>query len=232
LEATGWSGVTGLQGGTSPGETEAPRQAARQRGASLVSRRRSEILEAALDVFSEKGFHAAKIEDIAARLGIGHGTFYRYFRNKLDIFNGVVEEIISIAMQAMQGVDPEGPNTLEEYREQLEEIGERLFGLFRRNPRISRILFYEAFGIDDPDIQKRIRDIFDFFGRYTERYFLNGVRKGYLRGDLHTRETALAVNAALFEACRRVVSSGDPEKSLKVWKETIITLMLEGMRAR
>lgn len=215
-----------------PEEDVCGKSEARKRKVALAERRRSEILEAALDVFSEKGYHAAKIEDIAARLGMGHGTFYRYFRNKLDVFNGVVEESVARAAEAIRGVDPEGPNTLEEYREQLEEIGDRLFGLFKSTPRISRILFYEAFGIDDPDIQRRIREVFEFFGRYTERYFINGVRKGYLRSDLNTLETALAVNAALFEACRRVVSSEDPERALEVWKKTIITLMLDGMRAR
>jgi AcrR family transcriptional regulator len=199
---------------------------------SLAERRRSEIIEAALEVFSEKGYHAAKIEDIAARLNIGHGTFYRYFKNKLDIFNHVVEDVISRATEFVSDIDPREPDTLEEYRRQLETIGDRLFELFKRHPQISRVLFYEAFGIDDEYMQKRIREIFDLFGRFTAMYLENGVRKGYLRRDLHIKETALAVNAALFEACRRVVSSPDPDQAVKVWKKVIITLMLEGMGAK
>lgn len=199
---------------------------------TLAERRRSEIIEAALEVFSEKGYHAAKIEDIAAKLNIGHGTFYRYFKNKLDIFNHVVEDIISRATEFVSDIDPREPNTLEEYRRQLETIGDRLFELFKRYPQISRVLFYEAFGIDDEYMQRRIREIFDLFGRFTAMYLENGVRKGYLRRDLHVEETALAVNAALFEACRRVVSSPDPDRAVEVWKQTIITLMLEGMKAR
>ncbi|MBC7253297.1 MAG: TetR/AcrR family transcriptional regulator [Actinobacteria bacterium] len=198
---------------------------------SLAERRRSEIIEAALEVFSEKGYHAAKIEDIAARLNIGHGTFYRYFKNKLDIFNHVVEDIISRATELVSDIDPREPDTLEEYRRQLETIGDRLFELFKRHPQISRVLFYEAFGIDDEYMQRRIREIFDLFGKFTAMYLENGVRKGYLRRDLHIKETALAVNAALFEACRRVVSSPDPDRAVKVWKKVIITLMLEGMKA-
>ncbi len=199
---------------------------------TLVDRRRSEIIEAALEIFAEKGYHAAKIEDIAARLKIGHGTFYRYFKNKLDIFNHVVEDIIARATEFVSDIDPREPDTLEEYREQLELIGDRLFSLFKSYPQISRVLFYEAFGIDDAYMQKRIREIFDLFGDFTAMYLENGVRKGYLRGDLHIRETALAVNAALFEACRRVVSSPDPERAVVIWKETVINLMLEGIKAR
>jgi AcrR family transcriptional regulator len=199
---------------------------------SLATRRRTEILEAALKVFSEKGYHAAKIEDIAAELNIGHGTFYRYFENKLDIFNHVVEEIASMIAELVNGIDPHEAETLEDYRQQLEMIGNRLFGLFRSNPSISRVLFYEAFGIEDVGLRARIQEIFDLMGRYIELYLENGIARGYIQQDLHVRETALAMGAALFEACRRVVSSSDPEAELPVWKETIINLILQGVSKR
>ncbi len=199
---------------------------------SLAERRRTEILEAALKVFSEKGYHAAKIEDIAAELNIGHGTFYRYFASKLDIFNHVVEGIVSMITEVVTDVNPHEAESLEEYRKQLEMIGDRLFGLFRSNPSISRVLFYEAFGIEDAGLRSRIQEIFDLMGRYIELYLENGIARGYMREDLHVRETALAMGAALFEACRRVVSSSDPEAELPVWKEAVIALILQGVTKR
>ncbi len=196
---------------------------------TLATRRRTEILEAALKVFSEKGYHAAKIEDIAAELNMGHGTFYRYFKNKLDIFNHVVEDIVRMITELVADVNPHEAETLEDYREQLEMIGDRLFGLFKSNPSISRVIFYEAFGIEDKGLRERIQEIFDLIGRYIELYLQNGIDKGYMREDMHVGETALAIGGALFEACRRVVSSPDPERDLRVWKETIITLILRGV---
>jgi AcrR family transcriptional regulator len=196
---------------------------------SLATRRRTEIIDAALKVFAEKGYHAAKIEDIAAELKIGHGTFYRYFVNKLDIFNHVVEEIVTMITALVTDINPHEAENLEEYRQQLEMIGDGLFGLFRSNPAISRVLFYEAFGIEDVGLRARIQEIFDLIGRYIELYLENGIARGYIKEDLHVRETALAMGAALFEACRRVVSSSDPEAELPVWKETIITLILGGI---
>lgn len=199
---------------------------------SLATRRRAEILEAALKVFSEKGYHAAKIEDIAAELGIGHGTFYRYFRNKLDIFNHVVEEVVVMITELVADINPHDAETLEDYRGQLEMIGDRLFGLFQSNPSITRVIFYEAFGIEDRELRERIQEVFDLIGRYIELYLENGISRGYMREDLHVKETALAIGGALFEACRRVVSSPDPERDLPVWKETIITLILRGVPKR
>ena len=45
-----------------------------------LEQKRKDILAASVQVFAEKGFHAAGIADIAQKLGIGHGTFYRYFK--------------------------------------------------------------------------------------------------------------------------------------------------------
>ena len=49
-------------------------------------KKQAAILAAALGVFSEKGFAAAKIIDIAAAAKVGKGTIYEYFRSKDDLF--------------------------------------------------------------------------------------------------------------------------------------------------
>lgn len=55
--------------------------------------RPAELLEAALDVFFEKGFAAARLEDIAARAGVSKGTIYLYFQSKEDVFEALVRSI-------------------------------------------------------------------------------------------------------------------------------------------
>ncbi|MGH8503761.1 MAG: TetR/AcrR family transcriptional regulator [Gammaproteobacteria bacterium] len=52
-----------------------------------------EILGAALGVFMEKGFAAARIEDVAARAGIGKGTVYLYFKSKDALFKALVRTV-------------------------------------------------------------------------------------------------------------------------------------------
>jgi AcrR family transcriptional regulator len=197
----------------------------------LISARRTEIIKAALKIVSEKGYHAAKIEDIANELKIGHGTFYRYFKSKLDVFNHIVEYIVQVVAGLVREIDPKGANSLEDYRAQLDMIGDYLFGVFKDNPEFAKVLFFEAYSIDDGAVKARIKQIFDLFGGYTAMYLRNGIDKGYLRADIHVPEMALAINGALFEACRRVVSVEDPDQALGVWKETIIGLMLDGMKA-
>jgi AcrR family transcriptional regulator len=56
--------------------------------------RPGEILDAALKVFAEKGFAAARMEDIAARAGVTKGTIYLYFHGKEEVFKTLVREYI------------------------------------------------------------------------------------------------------------------------------------------
>src|SRR5512141_2673872 len=43
------------------------------------------ILDAAVAVFAEKGFHVARVADIAAKASVADGTVYLYFKNKEEI---------------------------------------------------------------------------------------------------------------------------------------------------
>jgi AcrR family transcriptional regulator len=57
--------------------------------------RPSELLEAALEIFVERGFAAARLEDVAARAGVSKGTLYLYYANKEELFKAVVRTSIS-----------------------------------------------------------------------------------------------------------------------------------------
>lgn len=73
--------------------------------------RPAEIVQAALAVFAEKGFAAAKLEDIARRAGVSKGAIYLYFETKEDIFRAVVGQAIApnvVAVKAMAAAHP-GP---------------------------------------------------------------------------------------------------------------------------
>jgi TetR/AcrR family fatty acid metabolism transcriptional regulator len=48
--------------------------------------RRESIIQAAIEVFSKKGFQAAGISEIAQKAGVADGTIYQYFKNKEDLF--------------------------------------------------------------------------------------------------------------------------------------------------
>lgn len=59
--------------------------------------RPGELLNAALDLFVEKGFAATRAEEVAARAGVSKGTLFLYFQSKEELLKAVVRENISAA---------------------------------------------------------------------------------------------------------------------------------------
>lgn len=57
--------------------------------------RPGELLDAALDLFVEKGFAATRSEEVAARAGVSKGTLFLYFPTKEELFKAVVRENLS-----------------------------------------------------------------------------------------------------------------------------------------
>ena len=81
----------------SPSETSAPPKWRRRKDA-----RPGEIVAAAYEVFAEKGFAAARLDDIAMRAGVSKGALYLYFETKQDIFEAVVKDAIAPNIGAIE----------------------------------------------------------------------------------------------------------------------------------
>ncbi len=56
------------------------------------ARTRKRLLDSAMAVFGEKGYHATRVDDIVAHAKTSHGTFYLYFANKEDLLRALVAE--------------------------------------------------------------------------------------------------------------------------------------------
>ncbi len=193
-----------------------------------AARRREEIIQTAYRLFSERGYHATNISHIARALGLGHGTVYRYFKNKQDIFQQVVNRAIRKLSQVVLSEDPRAANTLEEYRAQSERIGNKLMDVFVEDEYLSKLLFYEALGVD-PTVNGIMEAALESLTSLTEMYLGNGVAKGFLAQDLNTRDTAAAINFMILGALRDVSKAKDKEQAKADKMEAILRLMLRGM---
>lgn len=192
---------------------------------------RREIITTAFDCFAEKGYHATGIADIAARLGIGHGTFYRHFANKRDIVDHVITDLIDRISAAL--ADENAPNavdTLEDYRAQTARIGEALGRILLEDPRIPRMLLLEAAGIDSA-MATRILGFYDLAADLTAAYLEHGVRIGYLRSDLDVPGTARAINGMILGSALAGVTDPAPEQQRRL-SEAMRRVMYDGIAAR
>lgn len=98
--------------------------------------KRSEIVQAALDLIAEQGFHGAPMAMIAERAGVGAGTIYRYFENKDLLITELyreVEERLSAALM-------DGYQADKTFRERFLSLGTALLRYFIKTPRDFRYL--------------------------------------------------------------------------------------------
>ncbi|MGK8490953.1 TetR/AcrR family transcriptional regulator [Nocardia asiatica] len=190
---------------------------------------RQEIIDTAFVCFAEKGYHATGIADIAGHLGIGHGTFYRYFSNKRDIIDHVIDDLAARIIAALGTENaPDAATTLDEYRAQIDRIGVALTEILLADRRVAQLLLFHATGIDD-ELTQRLYGLLDTADALTAGYLDHGVELGYLRADLDTRNTARAVTGMLIAGIVHSLREPD-EAAIAGLNQAIRRLLVDGVR--
>ncbi|MCB9620847.1 MAG: TetR/AcrR family transcriptional regulator [Sandaracinus sp.] len=141
--------------------------------------RRRQLLEAARDVFAEKGYVAATVDDVVARCGVARGTFYLYFDDKLDVFGALVSDFFARVAGSIRsielGADAAPP------REQLRANLARVVTLAMDEPGMVKIAFGTAFGVD-PALDERLARFYAALSTFMDETLQTGQRLGLVRG--------------------------------------------------
>ncbi len=110
--------------------------------------RPAEIVSAALDVFSEKGFAAARLDEIARRAGISKGALYLYFETKDELFRAVVRDMASPNVEAMRAMAEAAGGRFAEFAPRfLARIAEIASGT--RLPAVAKLVIGESRNFPD-----------------------------------------------------------------------------------
>ena len=145
---------------------------------------RDSILEAATRVFIENGFSNASLEQIAVKAGVTRGAIYWHFKNKMDIFQALHDQLYT-PFSEMIVKDLEEDNNMP--LKQLEELCIKLFIDLERIPQRKRILTIFFLKCDySGQMQKllecqnmRKKDSMNLFAKYFER----AKEKGHIAKD-------------------------------------------------
>jgi len=71
------------------------------------NQRKQQIMETALRLFARQGYHSTSVADIIQEMGVARGTFYRYFNDKHDLFNQLLETNFRYVNRALPAM-PDG----------------------------------------------------------------------------------------------------------------------------
>jgi len=130
------------------------------------------ILEVSLELFAKKGFDGVSVREIAKKVGVRESALYKHYKNKEDILDKIIEEMISSIRNGYELRHV--PETLTEevaegYRniseEQLCEMSWSIFKMFTEEPKLSnfrRLLMREQFHNKT-------------FAKYYDKFFIEGV---------------------------------------------------------
>jgi len=164
----------------------------------LAVKKRGNILQAAALEFSQKGFHRAKMDDIAARAGVAKGTLYYNFASKAKLFSATVTEGIDEIIEKVR-VQLEADLPFADHFRKLIECN---VALYLQYSDLARIVFNEVTsGIDDEileDIQTARARYIDCVAEQLE----DGRRSGHIK-DVNLRLAAVAIVGMLDNLCNQ-----------------------------
>lgn len=120
----------------------------------LPEERPRQIIEAALEVFSEHGLAAARLEDIARLAGVSKGTIYLYFPNKEALFSEMVRQMVGESITSAQIRSTGNDSAADRYASYMRAVWENV-----RSP-----IFHKLHRIVEGDL-KSYPDLMQFFFR-------------------------------------------------------------------
>jgi len=141
---------------------------------------RQDLLNAAIDVFSRKGYHRTLISDIVAEAGVGQGTFYRHFKSKRDLIDTIMDQFGQMLLGQFESMTINLPSNVEEYREASKNAVLAMATLVELNRKLALLLLREAPTVDR-DFEQRTNSLFDQFAGLAAFYLDYAVTQGFAR---------------------------------------------------
>lgn len=131
--------------------------------------RREAIKIAAIEVFSERGYHATKISEIVRRVGVAQGTFYLYYESKDQIFGELLNDFLTMVVQTVADWEPAELDSREVFRKELTRVGVLLTEVVQENEGLATIFFKEALAVA-PEFDLIIHEFYDTLGEMLTNF--------------------------------------------------------------
>lgn len=187
--------------------------------------RYEEIIKAAGEIFSKKGFHRARMEEIARSAGIGKGTVYEYFKSKKHLFVEVIKYFTSKFLDEFKVAARKG----KDYKEKLENALGLLINILHESSGFFELLVRDHWEMDEKLYQWMVK-VRSEASKVIEDILSEGIKSGKLK-DISPRIPAMM----LIESSRLALFSdaldGDGKKPDELNK-VIIDVVLNGISKR
>lgn len=187
--------------------------------------KQNQIIDAAARIFSQKGFHQAKMDDIAALANVAKGTLYYNFASKSELFGATVTRGLNrIMAEITENLDSDLP-----FPDHFRMLVSDTVRLYITNKEVTRIHANEMSRGIDESVRKDIAGVRKQFVAFIEDILRTGEEKGYLKPLPH-HLSAVAVVGVMDALCAHHLAdpSADSQDCII---DTVVTLLSTGLVA-
>jgi TetR/AcrR family fatty acid metabolism transcriptional regulator len=191
--------------------------------------KRRQILDAAVITFSDRGFHACRVSDIADEAGVAYGLVYHYFASKDKILDTLFLERWTVMLERIREVDAQAVPA----REKLWAIASFIVDSYRHDPNLMKVIIVEvtraanSFGARH---MNEIREAYVLLGQIVEK----AQAAGSFRSEVAPQFAALAFYGAIEQVLTGwifgVLAQGEAEYEQA--KHYIVETICGGLDAR
>ena len=187
------------------------------------------IAQAAKEVFAERGYQRATLEEIAQRAGMAKATIYLYYRNKDDLFLHVVEELVNLVMAAtaQEAITAKPPLA------KLSSMVRAKVEFYERERAFFRIYLSEKQGQEvapKTPHKKAIREMYLQGVRTLAGVVQEGIDAGVLR-PMDSQRLAFFLQEMISNVLEQRIL-GHSDTSVEADVELLLSLFLDGARQR
>ncbi|TCP55673.1 TetR family transcriptional regulator [Tumebacillus sp. BK434] len=184
------------------------------------------ILNAAVKVIGQAGYHNAPISKIAREAGVADGTVYLYFKNKEDILISILRETIGTIVDRIHDELQLGDGDAAESLKGLITI---YFGIFGVNPDLA--MFTQVhLRQSNAEMRKQIGDIIRPYYQIIDEVILKGIESGVFRESMDKRIARRMIFGTMDETVTAWILTG-AKYSLESQVQPVYDVMVGGLRA-
>jgi TetR/AcrR family fatty acid metabolism transcriptional regulator len=143
-----------------------------------------QIIDAAVIVIAENGYHQAQVSKIAKQAGVADGTIYLYFKNKEDILVSLFQEKMGIFIEKIE----EEIRTEQSASEKLYTLIDKHFSLLAEDHHLAIVTQLEL-RQSNKELRLRINEVLKGYFNVVDKIITSGQEAGEFREDLDLRLT-------------------------------------------
>jgi AcrR family transcriptional regulator len=203
------------------------RQAARTEGGADYKARREELVKVAAEVFQEKGYQAATLNDVAEKVGTDRASLYYYVGSKQELFEEVVQDVLEANLKEARRIKKEDLPPAEK----LTKLVRTMMVSYERNYPFTYVYIQEDMsrvGAQDSEWARTMSSRTRSFEKIVKGFIEDGIAAGEFRSDIPSEIAANGLYGML-NWTHRWFHPGRGADATQI-AESFASLFLEGMR--